>query len=370
MKSRVEKVFRLLEPKPDALLLANAVDPHLDLAFFYLFEAPAGLFEDSVAIGYPDGSLDVLTGSLEAETAERTAKSDPNVTVHEVDRGPETEALVKKLLGGRVRRVGRNDREITHSLARRYEDLLPDVDWVDASSAIRRARVVKEPAEIARLRKAADIASAVGREIPSLLRTGVQEVEVAAEIEYRMNRLGSNGPSFSTIVAFGPHGAEPHYSPGTTRLKSGDSIVCDYGARYERYASDVTRSFHFGARDDEMKRVHETVEKAQAAALATVRPGIPAKEVHLAAQKVIDASPWRGRLIHGVGHSIGLVVHDGWKYNARSDDRLEEGMAITVEPGIYLTGHGGVRIEDDIVVTKAGYEFLSTAPRSYVEVAA
>jgi Xaa-Pro dipeptidase len=369
MKARVEKVFRFLDPKPDALLIANAVDPHLDQTFFYLFGVPCGLFEGSVAIAHPDGELDVLTGTLEAESAHQAAKQDPHVKVHEVNRGDETEALVRKLVNGSTN-LALHYRELTHEWFTHLAKAVPEARWTDASNAIRRARVTKDREELELLRKAAEIGSVVGREIPGLLREGMTELELAAEMEYRMNRNGAAGRSFATIVAFGAHGAEPHYQPGATRLKSGDSIVCDFGALYRRYASDITRSFHFGKRDDELMRVHETVEKAQAAALAAVRPGAPAKEVHLAAERVIDASPWKGRLTHGVGHSIGLAVHDGWGYNGKADDLLEEGMAFTVEPGIYLPGHGGVRIEDDIVVTRAGFEFLTTAPRSYIEVAA
>ncbi len=369
MKARVEKVFRYLDPKPDALLIANAVDPHLDQTFFYLFSVPSGLFEGSVGIAYPDGKLDILSSPLEAESAHQAAKRDPNVNVHEVNRGDDTEALVKKLVGS-SRSLALNYRELTHEWFTRLSKFLPEADWSDASNAIRRARATKDPEEIALLRKAAEIGSGVGREIPGLLKSGLTELELAAEMEYRMNRLGASGRSFSTIVAFGPHGAEPHYSPSSTPLRSGDSIVCDFGAIYGRYASDITRSYHFGQRDEEMQRVHETVEKAQAAALKAIRPGAPAKEVHLAAQQVIDSSPWKGRLIHGVGHSIGLVVHDGWGYNSTVEDPLEVGMAITVEPGIYLPGRGGVRIEDDVVVTKDGFEFLTTAPRSYIEVSA
>jgi len=369
MKARVEKVFRFLDPKPDALLISNAVDPHLDQTFFYLFEVPCGLFEGSVLLAHRDGEIDVLTGALEAESAEHAAKKDGHAKVHVVNRGDDTDALVKKLVGS-SRSLALNDRELTYEGFRRFNKLLPGTQWIDASNAVRRARVTKDPGEIARLKKAADIGSAVGREIPTLLKAGMTELELAAEMEYRMNLHGASGRSFATIVAFGAHGSEPHYSPGSARLKSGDSIVCDFGAISERYASDITRSFHFGARDEEMKQVHETVEKAQAAALAAVRPGVASKEVHLAAQNVIDASPWKGRLTHGVGHSIGLMVHDGWGYNSTAEDPLEEGMAITVEPGIYLPGHGGVRIEDDIVVTRSGYEFLTTAPRSYLEVSA
>jgi Xaa-Pro aminopeptidase len=368
MKTRVEKIFGRLDPKPDALVLANSTDPHLDQSFFYLFDVPSGLFEGSVAVAHPDGQLDVLSSPLEAESAEDAAKRDPHVKIHVVKR-EEADPLLAKLLAG-SKTVALHYREVTHDWYVRLGKALPDAKWTDASDAIRHTRVTKDAAELERLKKAADIGSAVGREIPSVLKDGMTELELAAEMEYRMNRHGASGRSFSTIVAFGPHGAEPHYQPGPTRLRSGDSIVCDFGAIHARYVSDITRSYHFGKRDDEMMRVHETVEKAQRAALDAIRPGVPGKEVHLAAERVINDSPWKGRLIHGVGHSIGLAVHDGWGYGPTVDEPLEEGMAITVEPGIYLPGHGGVRIEDDVVVTKSGFEFLTTAPRAYIEVPA
>ena len=369
MKARVEKVFRSLDPVPDAFLVANSVDPHLDQTIFYLFGVPGGLFEGSVAIAHPDGEHDVLSSPLEPESAQQAAKHDPHHKVPVDNRGDDTEAAVKRLVGD-ASTLALHFHELTHEWFVRFDKILPGVRWTDASNAIRRARVTKEKGEIERLRKAAEIGSAVGREIPSLLRTGISELELAAEMEYRMNRLGASGRSFATIVGFGAHSAEPHYQPGDARLSSGDSIVCDFGALSERYASDITRSFHFGRHDPEMQRVHDTVEKAQQAALDAIRPGAPSREVHLAAERVIDASPWKGRLTHGVGHSIGLAVHDGWAYNAKAEDLLEEGMVFTVEPGIYLPGHGGVRIEDDVVVTRTGYEFLTTTPRGYLEVPA
>ena len=368
MKPRVQKIFQHLDPKPDAIVLANAIDPHLDQTFFYVFDVPAGLFEGSVAIGHPDGELDVLTAPLEAETAQEAAKRDPHVKIQVVGR-EETDQEVARILGS-AGTVGLNYRELTHEWFNRLDKAVPKGKWTDVSNGIRRARVTKDANEVQLLRRAAEIGSKVGRDIPTLLKAGMTELELAAEMEYRMNRYGASGRSFATIVGFGPHSAEPHYAPAETKLKAGDSIVCDFGAYYRRYASDITRSYHFGRRDEEMKRVHETVQKAQQAALEAIRPGVPAKEVHLAAARVIDASPWKGRLTHGVGHSIGLVVHDGWGYGPTAEDALEVGMAITVEPGIYLPGHGGVRIEDDVVVTKSGYEFLTTAPREYVEVAA
>jgi Xaa-Pro dipeptidase len=368
MKARIEKIFRALESPIDAVVVANAVDPHLDQTFFYVFDVPSGLFEGSVAVAHPDGKLDVITSPLEAESAYEAAKGDPHVRVHSISRD-ETAPFVQKLLGSSST-LGLNFAELTHSWYANLDKMLPKAKWVDVSAAIRKARATKDESEIARLRRAAEIGSAVGREIPSMLKAGMTELELAAEMEYRMNRLGAGGRSFATIVGFGPHGAEPHFSPGDSRLAPGQSIVCDFGAYYRRYASDITRSFHFGKRDDEMKRVHDTVEKAQSAALAEVRAGAAGKAVHDAAARVIDASPWKGRFTHGVGHMLGLAVHDGAYFGPNVEGPLEAGMVITVEPGIYLPGKGGVRIEDDVLVTRNGYEFLTTTPREYLEVAA
>ncbi|EQD52618.1 Xaa-Pro dipeptidase, partial [mine drainage metagenome] len=153
-------------------------------------------------------------------------------------------------------------------------EMLPGATFVDAGAGLARARAVKDASEIERIRRAASIGSRVAIEIPTLLRAGMTELELAAEMEYRMNQLGANGRSFSTIVGFGAHSAEPHYSPDDSRLRPGESIVCDFGAWYRRYACDITRSFHFGPRDAELQAVHECVERAQQAALAVLRPGI------------------------------------------------------------------------------------------------
>lgn len=369
MKARTQKLYALTDPKPDVILLANSVDPHLDGSFFWLFDVPSGLFEQSVAVAHPDGTLDVFASILEADSAHTAAKKDPSIRVHEFRTPADLEASVKSAVGPATK-IGLHYPELTHAAYLRFANMFPNAEFLDVGTPIRRARVTKDAEEIARLTKAGEIGSKVALEIPGQLKEGLVELSLATEMNYSMMRHGADGPSFSTIVGFGPNSAEPHYFAGARPLRSGDSIVCDFGAYYGRYASDITRSFHFGRRDDELKRVHEKVEEAQQAALATIRPGVPAKEVHLAAQKVIDASPWKGRFTHGLGHSIGLRVHDGWGMNERIDEPLEENMVITVEPGIYLPGHGGVRIEDDVVVTATGYRFLTTAPRGYIEVPA
>lgn len=369
MKDRVLSIFRNLGAPADALVLANATDPHLDRSFFYLFDVPSGLFEGSYAIALPDGHLHVFSSPLEEESALQAAKRDPSVDVHVPKSRAERDQFLTKIVA-KDAKVALNYRELTYETFLGIQKPLGGATFLDASEAVRKTRMVKDKHELERLHRAAEIASAVGREIPSVLKTGVTELEVAAEIEYRMNRHGASGPSFTTIVAFDVKGAEPHYAPQDRKLSPGSSIVCDFGAYYRRYASDITRSFRFGPTDPELKKVHETVEAAQRAALDKIRPGVPAKEVHNAAAAVIDATPWKGRFTHGLGHSVGLAVHDGFSMNHLVEEPLVEGMVITVEPGIYLPGKGGVRIEDDVVVTHDGYRFLTTTPRSYLEVPA
>jgi Xaa-Pro aminopeptidase len=368
MKARVRRILELTHPKADALLLHNAVDPHLDGSFFYVFDVPSGLFEGSVAVGLPDGKLHVLSSPLEEESAVQAAKHDPDVTVH-VMTSQTRDALLKEIVPPKGT-LALNYRELTHEGFVQLSKLFPDAKWSDASNAIRQARGIKDAKEIQRLEEAGRIGSVVGKEIPSMLKAGMTELELAAQIEHRMMQHGASGRSFQTIVGFGPNSAEPHYAPQGRKLEPGQSIVCDFGAYFQRYASDITRSFHFGPTDAELKKVHDTVFAAQEAALSVIRAGVPGKDVHLAAQKVIDASPWKGRFTHGLGHSIGLQVHDGFSMNPMVEEPLEAGMTVTVEPGIYLPGHGGVRIEDDVLVTETGYRFLTTAPRPYLEVSA
>jgi Xaa-Pro dipeptidase len=369
MKRRIQRIFEHLSPAPDAVVLANSIEPHLDGSFFYIFDVASGLFEGSYAIALPDGHLHVLSSALEEESARQAARQDPDTDIHLMVRG-DAEKVVAKILG-RPKRIGLNFRELTHEGFLQIQRTFPDTEFIDASVAIRQTRGVKEPGEVERIEKAGTIASRVAEKIPSMLRTGMTELELAAEMEYAMNQHGAAGRSFATIVGFGANSAEPHYAPGNVKLAPGASMVCDFGALYHRYASDLTRSFHFGPTDPELKAVHETVQAAQQAALDILRPGLMGKEAHAAAQKVVDASPWKGRFTHGLGHALGLAVHDaGVSLAPNVEETLEPGMVVTVEPGIYLPGRGGVRIEDDVVITSNGYRFLTTAPRGYLEVKA
>ncbi|MCI4353586.1 MAG: aminopeptidase P family protein [Thermoplasmata archaeon] len=365
MRERVRSIFRRLSPSPEALIVSNSEGPHIDTSFFYLFDVPSGSFEGSAIIARSDGSLTLLTSPLEAETARQAAAKDPSVEVQLCPRMEDQIRELRRLVDSKAR-VALNYRELTHEAFGALAEALPAATWLDASDAIQRTRRVKDASEIARIEKAGAIVSTVATEIPSLLRAGLTESQLAGELEYRMTQNGSAGRSFATIVGFGPHSAEPHFTPGKLGLKSGDSIVCDFGALYHRYISDLTRPFHFGPSDPEMRRVHATVAEAQSAALQLLRPGVRACDLHQAAQDVVDRSPWKGLFTHRLGHSIGLAVHDGFSLNPETTEPLETGETVTIEPGIYIPGKGGVRIEDDVVVTDHGYRFLTTASREYL----
>jgi Xaa-Pro dipeptidase len=230
-----------------------------------------------------------------------------------------------------------------------------------------KARLVKDAQEIDLIQRACDIASRAFEDTLPFIRSGVTEAEVASELVYRMQKNGATAASFRTIVGSGPNGAEPHYTAGPRKLERGDMIVIDFGAQYRMYCSDITRTVVVGKASAEQRRMHETVARAQAAALAKMRSGARGKSVDAAARSLIDRTKYKGRFIHGLGHSIGLAVHDGGALNASSDIVLRPNMVFTDEPGVYVPGYGGVRIEDDVLITKGAPRYLSTAPRELLE---
>ena len=365
---RVKAIYHALEsnPKatvPDVVLFHNDTEPHVDLGFFYVTGLVSGIYEGSTAVCRPNGRVDGIVSVLE----ESSARREGGFKIH-VPRRRQKEGDLLKRLVGRARTVGINASELTYAGFQRLKKTLPKAKFVDVSSAVLEARMIKDAAEFEAIEEAARIGSRVAEKIPSWLSVGIKESEVAAEMAYAGGRMGAQGNSFDTIAAFGANAAEPHYTDLSARLKRNQFTLFDFGFRYNRYCSDITRTFYFGSPKRKDRRMYDTVRRAQDAALDLVRPGALGKVVHDAAEKVIDATEFRHTFIHGLGHGLGLAVHDGGGLNSRSKLELKPGMVVTVEPGVYLRGYGGVRIEDDVLITQRGHRMLTTATRDFLTV--
>jgi len=240
--------------------------------------------------------------------------------------------------------------------------------WETTDNLIERARAVKTPGEISLIRNAAELADRGFEWLLSRIRPGVQEREIALDLEFWLRREGADGPAFEFIVASGERGALPHGVASTKNLLEGELVTIDFGAVISGYHSDMTRTVALGKVAGEMRQVFEIVLHALEAALSETRPGVSAGELDAVARNVINEAGYGAYFMHSLGHGVGLAVHEAPLLNARSKEILAPGMVITLEPGIYLPGKGGVRIEELVAVTENGAELLTKSPRSWMEV--
>lgn len=229
---------------------------------------------------------------------------------------------------------------------------------------IARLRMVKSPDEIAKIRAASNLAEGVLFDLLNELGEGITEREVAARFEYEFKMAGASGPSFSPIVLFGSRSSLPHGVPTGRTLQRGDIVLLDFGCVRESYCSDLTRTYVYGTIPGAwFEEIYAVTLEAQLAGLAAIRPGASCRDVDAAARDIIRAAGFADYFGHGLGHGVGLEIHESPRLNIQSDAVLEAGMIVTCEPGIYLPGKGGVRIEDLIAVTEDGCDVLTRAPK-------
>jgi Xaa-Pro aminopeptidase len=312
--------------------------------------------EDAQVLIAPEGAF-LLTDPRYPE-AERESRIPARVLKRE-----EREALFQDLRG----RVGFEAEHLPYAALERLRELSP-AEWVPTKGVIERLRLKKSPEEVARIRQAQALAERALERALTLLRPGVEEREVALEIEFFLRKEGAEDVAFPPIVASGARGALPHARASEKRLEPGELITLDLGAKVAGYHSDMTRTVALGKPSPEMRRVYEAVQEALEVALQGLKPGRTGKEVDALAREALGRHGLDRYFVHSLGHGVGLAVHEGPGLSPYTEEVLEPGMVVTVEPGVYLPGVGGVRIEELVLITEDGIELLSRFPRGYLEV--
>lgn len=265
---------------------------------------------------------------------------------------------------GAAATIGLEAESITWGQQRRFAtQWFPGAELVATDGLVEALRIVKDAGEVARIEAAAAIADAALATLRPRLVPGAVERELALDLDTEMQRLGASGPSFETIVASGPNGAKPHARPSERMLCDGDLVVIDFGATVDGYRSDMTRTVLVGEPSDVQRRMVEVVRASQRAGVAAVRAGAVARDVDRACRDVVAEAGWGDAFVHGTGHGVGLDIHEAPRVASTSAATLEPGHVVTVEPGVYLPEHGGVRIEDTLVVTPDGSRTLTRAPK-------
>ena len=262
-----------------------------------------------------------------------------------------------------VPRIAIEADQVTLARMREFSQAIESVNWVETTGVVAQQRMIKDADEIKILRDSVRINERALNSVLAKLGPDWTEQEVAFELEATIRRLGATGFSFEPIIGAGPGGAKPHYRSGKVPLGDHPTLLIDWGTELQGYASDLTRCFHFGDPPARFLSAYEAVLEAQLAAIDAIRPGVEGSKVDAAARSVLKKANLDQYFVHGLGHGVGLFIHENPRLSAVSTDILQPGMVITVEPGVYFEGQFGIRIEDDVLVTETGHEVISVMPK-------
>ncbi|OZU89994.1 Xaa-Pro dipeptidase [Virgibacillus indicus] len=264
-----------------------------------------------------------------------------------------------------VKRLGFEKDQITYSQYEQYKKVL-ETELVPVGGIVEELRLTKTNDELEIMKKAATIADDAFAHIQGYIKPGVREIDISNELEFFMRKQGAVSSSFDIIVASGQRSALPHGVASEKKIQSGELVTLDYGALYKGYCSDITRTFAVGEISDELRKIYDTVLEAQLRGVNGIKPGITGKEADALTRDYISDAGYVDYFGHSTGHGLGLEVHEAPGLSYRSDKKLAAGMVVTVEPGIYVPGIGGCRIEDDVIVTETGNERLTSAPKDLI----
>jgi Xaa-Pro aminopeptidase len=278
------------------------------------------------------------------------------------------ESVGRFLKDSRFRRVGFDPAQVTVGQLQSLRKAAgASMRWIPTWGKVESLRMRKDATELAQMRQAAILAGEVVQFAIGLLKLGIRELEVGAEIEYQMRKRGASGPAFETIVAFGKRAALPHARPTAKRLRKNELVVLDLGVILGHYCSDITRTVYAGRAPKRIRTWYQAVLEAQKAAIAAAKSGAPCGDVDGAARQVLAGYRLDHLFVHSTGHGLGLEVHEDPRVARGQKKRLEPGNVITIEPGVYSAGIGGIRIEDDVAIHANHTEVLTRAPRDLIE---
>ena len=350
----IEKYQSLLETgEVDALLLTSVYNR--------LYAAQYRVAE-GVAVVTREGAY-YFTDSRYIEAAEKNLKG---FTVRMTHPGSSEIERINEVIGEHtIKKLGFEENDMTYGDYLRYNEALHAV-LVPMQAKIDAFRATKEPWEIELMRKAQAITDQTFSELCKIIQAGMTEKELEAELLYRIYKHGAEGPSFDPIVVSGPNTSLPHGVPGERKLEFGDFITMDFGCIYGGYCSDMTRTVALGFVSEGMDKVYKTVLKAQLAGIAATKAGVAGRDIDGAARKVIADAGYGDYFGHGYGHSLGILIHEAPNANTRNDQPMPAGAVVSAEPGIYLPGKFGVRIEDVTVITETGCEVLTKSPKNLI----
>ncbi len=284
-------------------------------------------------------------------------------------KGSLYESVGQFLKNSHSRRVGFDPSQVTVGQLQNLRKAAgPRVRWIPALGKVESLRIRKDAAELAQMRRAAILAGEVVQQAIGLLKPGIREFEVGAEIEYQMRKKGASGPAFETIVAFGERAALPHARPTAKRLRKNELVVLDLGVILGHYCSDITRTVYLGRAPKRIRTWYQAVLEAQTAAIAAAKSGAACGDIDRAAREVLAGYRLGHLFVHSTGHGLGLEVHEDPRVARGQKKRLEPGNVIAIEPGVYSAGIGGIRIEDDVAVHADHTEVLTRAPRDLIEI--
>ncbi len=361
MEDRIKRIFSNMDKKIDTFLIANGQHPNIDLNFFYTSGITSGSFEGCCVVAKSNGKGYLLTSELE----EAIARKESKLEVRLFKTKEEREAHLKELLSD-VNNLGINSDGLSY---KQYQNIskFTKARMADISNAFAKARSIKDNEEIKSISEACKISSQSSEPIRDLVKEGITEKQLAGKISSLVLENGATSLAFPTIVAFGENSSRPHHLPTDRKLKKNEFVLLDFGAEFNRYASDMSRTFVFGKATEGMRDIYETVLDAQLQAIDMVHDGVNGKDVDKLSRNIIDKE-FKGRFIHSLGHEVGLSVHDGNRLSSQADFILKKNMVVTVEPGIYIPEIGGVRIEDTMLVTRNNAKILTSSPKELMEI--